>query len=58
MFDSSATPNVDDLGLEQPEEIAYAAQMAAREHALHSIFGPTDPPDQILSPGDPSLFLN
>jgi hypothetical protein len=58
MFDSSAIPNVDDLGLEHPGEIAYAAQMAARENALHGIFGPTDPPDQILSPGDPQLFLN
>lgn len=58
MFDSSALPNVDDLGLEQPGEIAYAVQMAARENALHSIFGPPDPPDQILSPGDPSLFIH
>ena len=58
MFDSSAIPNVDDLGLEQPGEIAYAAQMAARENALHAIFGETEPPDQILSPGDPNLFLN
>jgi hypothetical protein len=32
--------------------------MAARERALHSIFGPTEPPDQIMSPGDPSLFIN
>jgi hypothetical protein len=58
MFDSSALPNVDDLGLEQPGEVVYAAQMAAREHALHSIFGPTEPPNSILSPGDPILFLN
>lgn len=58
MLDFSALPNVDDLGLEQPGEIAYAAQMAAREHALHSLFGPSDPPDQIMSPGDPNLFIN
>lgn len=58
MFDSSAIPNVDHLGLEQPVEIAYAAQMAARENALRAIFGPTDPPDRILSPGDPQLFIN
>lgn len=58
MFDASTIPNVDDLGLKQPGEIAYAAQMAAREHALHAIFGPTDPPDQILSPCDPNLFIN
>jgi hypothetical protein len=58
MYDSSSIPIVDDLGLEQPGEIAYAAQMAARENALHAIFGPTDPPDQILSPGDPNLFIN
>jgi hypothetical protein len=58
MFDSSALPNVDDLGLKQPGEIAYAAQMAAREHALHSIFGPTEPPDRIMSPGDSSLLIN
>ena len=58
MYDSSSIPNVDDLGLEQPGEIAYAAQMAARENALHAIFGPTDPPDHILSPGDPNLFIN
>ncbi len=58
MFDSSAIPNVDDLGLEKPVEIAYAGQMAARENALHAIFAPTDPPDQILSPGDPNLFIN
>lgn len=58
MFDSSALPNVDDLGLEQTGEIAYAAQMAAREHALHSIYGPTDPLDRILSPCDPSLLVN
>lgn len=55
MFDSSALPNVDDLGLKQPDEIAYAAQMAAHEHALHSIFGPTGSLDQILSPGAPNF---
>lgn len=58
MFDSSAIPNVDDLGLEEPVAIAYAAQMAARETALHSIFGATDPPDQIMSPRDANLFIN
>ena len=58
MFDSSALPNVDDLGLEHPGEVAYAAQMAARENALRSIFGPTEPPDSIASPDDPSLFIN
>jgi hypothetical protein len=58
MFDSSAIPNVDDLGLEQPVEIAYAAQMAARENALQSIFGPTEPSDRILSPSDPHLLIN
>ena len=58
MFDSSAIPNVDDLGLEEPGEIAYAAQMAARENALHAIFGETEPPDQIMSPHDPVLLLN
>jgi hypothetical protein len=58
MHDSSSIPNVDDLGLEQPGEIAFAAQMAARENAFHAIFGPSDPPDQILSPADPNLFLN
>ena len=58
MFDSSAIPNVDDLGLDSPGESAYAAQMAAREYALHSIFGPCEPPDQILSPAEPNLFMN
>lgn len=58
MFDSSELPNVDDLGLEEEGEIAYASQMAARENALHSIFGPSDPPDQIMSPRDPNLFVN
>jgi hypothetical protein len=58
VFDSSDSPNVDDLGLQQPGEIAYATQMAARERALHTIFGPTEPPDKILSPGDPTLFIN
>lgn len=58
MFDSSALPNVDDLGLKHPGEIAYATQMAARERALHAIFGPTEPPDTIFSPGDPALFIN
>jgi hypothetical protein len=58
MFDSSQLPNVDDLGLKHPVEVAYASHMAARENALHAIFGPTDPPDEILSPGDPNLFIN
>lgn len=58
MFDSSCLPNVDDLGLEHPCEVGYASHMAAREKALHTIFGPTEPPDQILSPGDPKLFIN
>ena len=29
MYDSSAIPNVDDLGLEGTHEVSYAAQMAA-----------------------------
>ena len=58
MFDSSRLPNVDGLGLKHPWEVAYASQMAARENALDAIFGPTEPPDQILSPGDPNLFIN
>lgn len=58
MYDSSAIPNVDDLGLQEPVEIGYAAQMAARENALHAIFGPTEPPDQILKPSDGMLLIN
>ncbi len=58
MYDSSERPNVDDLGLEEEGEIAYATQMAAREKALHAIFGESDPPDQIMSPSNPNLFVN
>lgn len=58
MFDASSLPNVDELKLEQPGEVAYAAQMAARENALSAIFGATEPPDQIMSPCDPYLFIN
>ncbi len=44
--------------LTDPEERMFAAHMLARENALTKIFGPTEPPDQILSPSDPELVAN
>ncbi len=36
----------------------YAAHMLARERALRSIFGVTDPPNTVFAPTDPELLLN
>jgi hypothetical protein len=52
-----------DVSAEHPEledegDRIFAAHMKAREDALEAIFGPCDPPDQILSPDDPELMIN
>lgn len=58
-FDGSVLP---DIAEEHPEldsdELPYAQHMAARERAFLSLLGPTDPPNQILSPSDPQLMVN
>ncbi len=58
-LDFSRLPDVSD---EHPELDAegrlFAAHMRAREDALMAVFGPTDPPDTILSPEDPDLNVN
>jgi hypothetical protein len=58
-LDFSRLPDVSD---EHPELDAeaqlFAAHMKAREDALMTVFGPTDPPDTILSPDDPDLSVN
>ena len=57
--DFSELPNLD---AEHPElseeERIFAAHMAARETALESLFGPTEPPGEIMSPADPNLSVN
>ena len=58
MLDFSDLPTVDYLGLEHHCEVAYASHMAARQNALGAIFGPTEPPDRILSPDDGNLLIN
>lgn len=58
-FDSSELPDVSDRFPEGARmEGLYAAHMEARERAYRAIFGPSDPPDTILSPGDPNLMIN
>jgi hypothetical protein len=59
-LDFSRLPDVSKLHpeLQEPDEIAFAAHMKAREDAYEHIFGQTDPPDQILSPSDEQLRDN
>ena len=57
--DFSKLPNVAELHPELGEdERAFAAHMKAREDAYAAIFGESDPPGQVLSPGDTELMLN
>lgn len=57
--DFSDLPDVRDLHPELgEEERAFAAHMKAREDAYAAIFGDSDPPGQILSPGDAQLTIN
>jgi hypothetical protein len=58
--DFSKLPDVRKLHpeIDDPEELAFAAHMKAREDAYAHIFGQTDPPDQILSPTDPELLTS
>ncbi len=58
-YDASVLPDVSALHPELDGGAQlHAAQMLARERALRAIFGPTDPPDAVLSPADPQLNLN
>lgn len=59
MIDFSELPDVAEEHPELDDEVErlFAAHMIARERALDAIFGPTDPPDGILSPADPDLMV-
>ena len=58
-LDFSRLPDVSDEHPELDDEARlFAAHMRAREDALMAVFGPTDPPDTILSPDDPDLSIN
>jgi hypothetical protein len=59
LLDFSRLPDVSEEHPELDEEARlFAAHMKAREDALMAVFGPTDPPDTILSPDDPDLSIN
>jgi len=60
LVDASKLPDVsaDHPELEEAAERLFAAHMKAREEAFAQIFGPTEPPDRILSPADPELLEN
>lgn len=57
MLRASRLPDVAKLHpeLKRKAERLGAAHMLARERAFTAIFGPSEPPDQILSPDDPQL---
>lgn len=58
-LDFSTLPEVADLHPElNSDELWFAAHMHARESAYLSIFGESEPDGNILSPGDPTLFIN
>ncbi len=58
MLDFSAPAGVNGLEATAEYEDRFAAHMAARELWFRSLFGDTDPPQTILSPGDAQLTVH
>ena len=57
MLDYSDPPGVTGIH-DEDYQTRFSAHMRARELWFREIFGETDPPESIMSPGDPKLSVN